>query len=291
MYSYVDTYTPRTMKVDIAKLVLKIGGPWPVAGHSSGCDMESWSARAIVHALQQLLSNVDEFKPHFSPYFYILHPLENKPTKLVTLACGSLYKDSIDMFMVYKKLNDDIKSRVIEKCFEFMCGHLGCPSISMKVKPHHLDIIRKIGGQVVAYSKDSKNDDEYECVWGQNLQAHARRVFEDLDCVKHLSPYKKFRSCTACSKCPKLDGGRRITQCPCKTVWYCSRKCQAAHWPKHKCTCLYTQKEKQEKTMSPILALPTPDPGTIRVYQPRQLPYATLIIIIAILINLIIGVV
>ncbi|KAJ7444042.1 hypothetical protein FB451DRAFT_1295019 [Mycena latifolia] len=46
---------------------------------------------------------------------------------------------------------------------------------------------------------------------------------------------------TACTKCFKNDGdepGLKLSRCAkCKEVWYCSKECQAAHWPQHKKAC------------------------------------------------------
>ncbi|KAJ7457777.1 hypothetical protein FB451DRAFT_1372424 [Mycena latifolia] len=45
----------------------------------------------------------------------------------------------------------------------------------------------------------------------------------------------------ACTKCFKNDGnepGLQLRRCgKCKSVWYCSKECQTAHWPLHKKSC------------------------------------------------------
>lgn len=38
-----------------------------------------------------------------------------------------------------------------------------------------------------------------------------------------------------------------LKYCPCKTVGYCQKSCQAAHWDEHKVVCPYRAKRKKEK--------------------------------------------
>lgn len=43
-----------------------------------------------------------------------------------------------------------------------------------------------------------------------------------------------------CGRCTK-EAFKRCSKC--KSIWYCSRECQVAHWPEHKATCIQKAKE------------------------------------------------
>lgn len=49
---------------------------------------------------------------------------------------------------------------------------------------------------------------------------------------------KPTRKPKVCAQCGARPEGVQMLQCGvCKTVVYCSRECQKAHWPKHKAKC------------------------------------------------------
>lgn len=65
-------------------------------------------------------------------------------------------------------------------------------------------------------------------------------VMESTDC-NYLERFESFvhkiltRVCAGCLR--THPGGVRMRCCPCKEVYYCSEKCQRAHWKEHKTVC------------------------------------------------------
>jgi tetratricopeptide (TPR) repeat protein len=71
------------------------------------------------------------------------------------------------------------------------------------------------------------------------------------DTFKHafgeINEIKGFIACSGCGKmeCADISSGR-FMKCPCACVYYCEKKCQRNHWPRHKLMCSYYQKTKKK---------------------------------------------
>ncbi|EGO02316.1 hypothetical protein SERLA73DRAFT_178199 [Serpula lacrymans var. lacrymans S7.3] len=67
------------------------------------------------------------------------------------------------------------------------------------------------------------------------------------------SDSKKFLK-LECSKCRALRDPDEYKVCSgCKVVGYCSKKCQKAHWPSHKTSCLFIQNGKPVLQRHPLI--------------------------------------
>jgi hypothetical protein len=55
----------------------------------------------------------------------------------------------------------------------------------------------------------------------------------------------KKRACVKCSKWEEED--KKFMQCPCQSVSYCQKSCQANDWKEHKKVCSYHADKKKPK--------------------------------------------
>jgi hypothetical protein len=61
----------------------------------------------------------------------------------------------------------------------------------------------------------------------------AGALIEDFDHT--TSAFKQGLLCFVCSRSTnKIDGSRLFACSKCKSIFYCSKECQVADWPRHK---------------------------------------------------------
>jgi hypothetical protein len=62
--------------------------------------------------------------------------------------------------------------------------------------------------------------------------------------------YSSIKCCSLSCNKTEAFSGRLFDRCPCRTVTYCSKKCQLAHWPGHKKVCAWKKNQKSSSSSS-----------------------------------------
>ncbi|KAL7543360.1 hypothetical protein ACHAXR_012687 [Thalassiosira sp. AJA248-18] len=153
------------------------------------------------------------------------------------LSCAGCITPKSDLFDHASEFKKSIKTkfRKKHKAFDAVIHATTAPTI----EEYHKRLFNCQGGQLFSFA-----------IMNDEAEAHAgilkqQKMISKSSARKYRAEEQETQFGWYCSGCNAFSVDKNIKQCPCKTVFYCSKDCQTKHWLIHKRACTNRKKKKQ----------------------------------------------